>query len=84
MSRRILTQAITPSSKLHKLLPNIQSVLATQCLSFWHFCVGLAIRVHSSEALCMTAQKIPKLDANNKAAMFLQRGVEADENLFFG
>lgn len=76
--RRILTKAITPSSKLHKLLPNIQ------CLSFWHFCVGLAIRAHSSEALCMTAQKIPKLDANNKAGMLLQRGVEADENLFFG
>lgn len=66
--QRILAQAIAPSSERHEPLPNIQSVLATQCLSFWHLCVGLVIHGHSNEADRQTAQKIPELDVHNKAA----------------
>lgn len=73
--QRILAQAITPSSERHKLLPNIQSVLATQCLSFWHLCVGLVIHGHSNEAdrrlhrkpqslMCTT--KLPRLPHQGK------------------
>lgn len=65
--QRILAQAITPSSERHKLLPNIQSVLATQCLSFWHLCVGLVIHGHSNEADRRTAQKTPKLDVHKQS-----------------